>query len=653
MINLSNYYLIVVLAPLVSSIILGLFGTGFVYDFINKKYASLIAISGILIAFLFSCIIFYHVLNYGDIDINLYNWNIISNTTFNIGFLIDILSSIMMIIITFISLMVHIYTIGYMYKDDGYQRFFCYISLFTFSMLMLVMSNNMVQLFFGWEAVGLVSYLLIGFWHYKPTAVHANLKAFLINRVGDFGLLLGIILIFINTDSFYYKDILNNASYIAANNKIFILSYEFSVIKLACWLLFMGAMAKSAQIPLHSWLPDSMEGPTPISALIHAATMVTAGIFLVVRLYILFEFSDELLSFITIIGSLSALFMGILGIVQNDIKKIIAYSTLSQLGYMMVAIGISAYPIAIFHLLTHAFFKALLFLCAGSVIIGMHHDQNIKNMGGLYKYMPITCITFLIGSLSLIGIPFFSGFYSKEILIEAIKYSSIYGANFAYYATNLGILITSIYSLRLYIIVFHGKENFRSINSNIPHESKWSITLPLVLLSIPSIFLGFFLVDDFILNSNINSYKHQTMNLLKSTWLGNVKFAIHAIHEIQFYLIILGLLIVLCKYNYIKNKSMNLFSIKKLHILNKILKNGYYFDWLNEKILVPFFIKIGNIFYKIFDQKIIDGFFVNGNIVLVRYFYMFLSKLHSGYIYHYAFFMIAGIAIILSVLLIK
>lgn len=656
MVNLSSICSIIVLSPLFSSIILGLFGTGFLSKSISKENCNVIAISGILISFIFSIFVFFSVLN-NSIQIDLYTWNTIDNCDLQIGFMIDFLSSTMMLIVTFVSLMVHVYTIGYMHDDSGYQRFFSYISLFTFFMLILVMSNNMVQLFFGWEGVGLVSYLLIGFWYNKPTAVYANLKAFLINRVGDFGFLLGISIIYIFVNSFNYIDIIKNENlYIS---KILIFDSEISVLKLSCCFLFIGAMAKSAQIPLHSWLPDSMEGPTPISALIHAATMVTAGIFMIVRFSSLFELSGYLLSFIAIIGSLTALSMGILGILQNDIKRIIAYSTLSQLGYMMMAIGVSAYQIAIFHLLTHAFFKALLFLCAGSVIIGMHHEQDIRKMGNLYKYMPVTCITFLIGTLSLVGVPFLSGFYSKETIIEAVKLSSVYGSNFIYYSSLIGVLITSLYSFRLYILVFH-KNKFSMIldkkNNQVATESSFIIILPLLILSIPSLFIGFFLVEPFLFGDYFKEIvpclnNCEIINSLKLEWVNSIYFGSHALYTIPFWLMILGFVISLYLYVFDFYIPVN-FKVNFPN-LNKLLNNNYYFDWVNERIIARNIINVGNFFYKIIDKIFIDGFFVNGSAKIIRYFSICLSKIQSGYVYHYSFFMTASIAIMLTFLIIN
>uniref|UniRef100_UPI00333F6FCE NADH-quinone oxidoreductase subunit L n=1 Tax=Castellaniella defragrans TaxID=75697 RepID=UPI00333F6FCE len=492
MMNAQSLYLLIALAPLATAIVAGLFGTGFMGNWIGRRTSHIITILGVAVSFAGSLLVLQQVLDGQVYDGTVYTWSLIGAAKFEIGFLIDPLSALMMVVVTSVSLMVHIYTIGYMADDPGYQRFFSYISLFTFSMLTLVMSNNFLQLFFGWEAVGLVSYLLIGFWYTRPTAIFANMKAFLINRVGDFGFVLGIGLLFAYAGTMHYGEVFAQADKLAT---LTLPGSDWMLLTVACICLFIGAMGKSAQVPLHAWLPDSMEGPTPISALIHAATMVTAGIFMVARFSPLFELSDVALSFIIVIGAIGALFLGILGIIQNDIKRVVAYSTLSQLGYMTVALGASAYSVAIFHLMTHAFFKALLFLGAGSVILGMHHDQDMRNMGGLRKYMPITWITMLIGTLALVGTPFFSGFYSKEHIIEAAGAAGVWGANFAYYATLCGVFVTSLYSFRLYFMVFHGKERFDASGAHAhghgdehghhggtPHESPWVVTLPLVLL---------------------------------------------------------------------------------------------------------------------------------------------------------------------------
>ena len=495
-------------APLVGATLVGVWGTKLGGNWIGKRLAHTITVLGVLLSFVLSVMVLRQVVDGARFNATIYEWMVVGKLKMEVGFLVDGLTAMMMCVVTFVSLMVHIYTIGYMEEDEGYNRFFAYISLFTFAMLMLVMSNNLLQLFFGWEAVGLVSYLLIGFWYNKPTAIFANMKAFLVNRVGDFGFILGIGLIVAFTGSLNYAEVFGKANDLA---KLTLPGTDWMLVTVACICLFIGAMGKSAQFPLHVWLPDSMEGPTPISALIHAATMVTAGIFMVARMSPLFELSDTALSFIMVIGSITALFMGFLGIIQNDIKRVVAYSTLSQLGYMTVALGASAYSVAVFHLMTHAFFKALLFLGAGSVIMGCHHNQDIRWMGGLRKYMPITWITSLLGSLALIGTPFFAGFYSKDSIIEAVHFSTLWGHGFANFAVLAGVFVTAFYSFRMYFLVFHGKENFRHKpfpgehdhhdddhghgHVHEPHESPWVVTLPLVLLAIPSVVIGFMAIE--------------------------------------------------------------------------------------------------------------------------------------------------------------
>jgi NADH-quinone oxidoreductase subunit L len=593
-----------------------------------------------------------------------------------VGFLIDGLSAMMMCVVTFVSLMVHIYTIGYMEEDDGYQRFFSYISLFTFSMLMLVMSNNFLQLFFGWEAVGLVSYLLIGFWFTRPTAIFANMKAFLVNRVGDFGFILGIGLILA------YAGTLNYGEAFAKGEELAKLTFplplfggEWMLITVTCICLFIGAMGKSAQFPLHVWLPDSMEGPTPISALIHAATMVTAGIFMVARMSPLFELSDTALSFILVIGAITALFMGFLGIIQNDIKRVVAYSTLSQLGYMTVALGASAYSVAVFHLMTHAFFKALLFLGAGSVIIGMHHDQDIRNMGGLRKYMPITWVTSLLGSLALIGTPLFAGFYSKDSIIEAVHASHLPGAGFAYFAVIVGVFVTAFYSFRMYFLVFHGKENFRDkpfpgehdahdddahahddlghghghddhAHAHEPHESPWVVTAPLVLLAIPSVVIGFMTIQamlygDFFKDSIFVALeKHPAMEELAKEFHGAAAMALHGLTALPFWLALAG--VVTAYVFYMVKPSIPAAIARTFSPIVTILENKYYMDWVNETLFAPAARALGNGLWKGGDMAVIDGA-INGSASAVGGFAALTRQLQSGYLYWYALVMIVGV----------
>jgi NADH-quinone oxidoreductase subunit L len=575
----------------------------------------------------------------------------------------------MMCVVTFVSLMVHIYTIGYMQEDEGYNRFFSYISLFTFSMLMLVMSNNLLQLFFGWEAVGLVSYLLIGFWFTRPTAVFANMKAFLVNRVGDFGFILGIGLIAAYADSLSYAEIFEK---VHSLTDLMLPGTGWSLVTTICICLFIGAMGKSAQFPLHVWLPDSMEGPTPISALIHAATMVTAGIFMVARMSPLFECSDTALSFVMIVGSITALFMGFLGIIQNDIKRVVAYSTLSQLGYMTVALGASAYSVAVFHLLTHAFFKALLFLGAGSVIMGMHHNQDIRWMGGVRKYMPITWITSLIGSLALIGTPFFSGFYSKDSIIEAVSESHLVGSGFAYFAVLAGVFVTAFYSFRMYFLVFHGKERYdqnpdahhhghddhdhahddNDHADHSPHESSLVVTLPLVLLAIPSVALGYLAIEpmlfgDFFKDAIVvNAMAHPSMSELSEAFKGPSEMAIEAFTSVPFALAALG--VVLSYYMYMVNPALPT-AIKRIaQPLYVVLENKYFMDWFNENVIAKATRAIGTGLWRGADQGVIDGFFVNGAWKLVGFFASIIRKIQSGYLFHYALSMIFGVFLLMS-----
>jgi NADH-quinone oxidoreductase subunit L len=562
-------------------------------------------------------------------------------------------------VVTFVSLMVHIYTIGYMEEDPGYQRFFSYISLFTFSMLMLVMSNNFLQLFFGWEAVGLVSYLLIGFWYKKPTAIFANMKAFLVNRVGDFGFILGIGLIVTYAGTLSYAETFAKADALA---KLTFPGTTWMLITVTCICLFIGAMGKSAQFPLHVWLPDSMEGPTPISALIHAATMVTAGIFMVARMSPLFELSETALNFILVIGSITALFMGFLGIIQTDIKRVVAYSTLSQLGYMTVALGVSAYSVAVFHLMTHAFFKALLFLGAGSVIIGMHHDQDIRNMGGLRKYMPITWITSLLGSLALIGTPFFSGFYSKDSIILAVGASKLPAAGWAYFAVVAGVFVTAFYSFRMYFLVFHGKENFRHKpfpgehdhhddhghgHAHTPHESPWVVTLPLVLLAIPSVLIGFatmapMLVGDFFKDAiTVDAARHPAMAAVAEHAGHAVGMALHAFATLPFWLALAG--VVVSWFFYMKAPHIPAAIGRTLAPVVKVLENKYYLDWFNEHVLAAGTRLLGRGLWKGGDGFLIDGLLVNGSAKVVGLMAGLSRLVQTGHVYWYALVMLLGV----------
>ncbi|VFR24740.1 NADH-ubiquinone oxidoreductase chain L [plant metagenome] len=672
-----SLYLFIALAPLLGAILSGLFGTGFLGRAVSRRGAHSLTILLVALSAIGSVFVLKDVLAGNTFDGTVYTWSLIGSTKLEIGFLIDPLSAMMMVVVTSVSLMVHIYTIGYMADDPGYQRFFAYISLFTFSMLMLVMSNNMVQLFFGWEAVGLVSYLLIGFWYTRPTAIFANMKAFLINRVGDFGFVLGIGLLFAYTGTMHYGEVFAQSDKLAGLN---LPGTDWMLLTVACICLFIGAMGKSAQVPLHAWLPDSMEGPTPISALIHAATMVTAGIFMVARFSPLFELSNTALSFIIVIGAIGALFLGILGIIQNDIKRVVAYSTLSQLGYMTVALGASAYSVAIFHLMTHAFFKALLFLGAGSVIIGMHHDQDIRNMGGLRKYMPITWITFLLGTLALVGTPFFSGFYSKEHIIEAAGAANVWGASFAYYATLIGVFVTSLYSFRVYFLVFHGKERFgeghghghddhahdahghedhahghddhgHGHHGGKPHESPWVVTLPLVLLAIPSVIIGALVVDPMLFSGFFDGVitvlpAHPAMEELGSHWHDWMAYGIHAFVTLPFWLALGGA--VVAWYCYLINPAVPAAIHRSLSGVIKVLENKYYVDWVNEQIFARGARLLGQGFWQVGDRRLIDGLLVNGSARLVGWIASISRHVQSGYIYHYAFAMIVGIMALVS-----
>jgi len=650
------------LAPLIGAILTGFFGTKFMGNLLGRKACHRIAILGVAIACALSIYVLTQVIAGARFNGNIYEWMRFGDElVMTIGFLIDPLSAMMMVVVTFVSLMVHIYTIGYMKDDEGYNRFFSYISLFTFAMLMLVMSNNFLQLFFGWEAVGLVSYMLIGFWYTKPTAIFANMKAFLVNRVGDFGFIMGIGLIFASTGTLDYENAFGQAQNIAAQT---LPGTNWELMTVACICLFIGAMGKSAQFPLHVWLPDSMEGPTPISALIHAATMVTAGIFMVSRMSPFFELSDTALSFILIIGSITALFMGFLGIVQTDIKRVVAYSTLSQLGYMTVALGVSAYPVAVFHLMTHAFFKALLFLGAGSVIMGMHHDQDMRNMGGLRKYMPITWITSLIGSLALIGTPFFSGFYSKDSIIEAVAESHLYGSDFAYFAVMAGVFVTAFYSFRMYFLVFHGKERFGHAHDHHdhhddshehhglapgqkPHESPWVVTLPLILLAIPSIFIGYFAIEPMLFGGFfegailIDHQAHPAMEELEGAFHGAFNMVIHSLTTPVLWLAIGG--VVTAAIFYLVNPGIPEKIAQMLAPLKKVLDNKYYLDDINQAVFGRGAQILGNGFWKGGDQAAIDGFVVNGSARVVDWFSKLIRHFQSGYLYHYAFAMIIGV----------
>ena len=678
-----NLLLAVPLAPLAGAAIAGLFGTSFFGNVVGRKTSHTATILGVFVALVISVMTLMDVLNGASYNGTIYNWMTVAGMKMEIGFQIDSLSAMMMCVVTFVSLMVHIYTIGYMKDDAGYNRFFAYISLFTFSMLMLVMANNFLQLFFGWEAVGLVSYLLIGFWYTRPTAIVANMKAFLVNRVGDFGFILGIGLLLAYTGTMNYQEVFAKREALAL---LTLPGTSWMLLTVACICLFIGAMGKSAQFPLHVWLPDSMEGPTPISALIHAATMVTAGIFMVSRMSPLFELSDTALSFILIIGSITALFMGFLGIIQNDIKRVVAYSTLSQLGYMTVALGSSAYSIAVFHLMTHAFFKALLFLGAGSVIIGMHHDQDIRNMGGLRKYMPITWITSLIGSLALIGTPFFAGFYSKDSIIDAVAETHIYGSGFANFAVLAGVFVTAFYSFRMYFLVFHGEERFGKAHAHDahhhapvaahaahddshghddhghddeddhehhglepgqkPHESPFVVWFPLVMLAIPSVIIGYLTIGpmifgDFFKGVIFIGENHHGVEKLAEEFHGPLAMAIHSVTSLTLWLAIAG--VASAYYCYMVNPRVPAWFYTKFHAIHTLLDNKYYMDKFNEVVFAGGARMLGNGLWNVGDKFLIDGLVVNGSAKVVGWFAALTRLGQTGYIYHYAFVMILGI----------
>ena len=663
----ASTLLAVPLAPLMGSVLAGVLGTQFGGNWIGRRLSHTLTILGVLVAFILSAMTLKNVIDGARFNETLYTWMVVGGLKMEVGFLVDGITAMMMCVVTFVSLMVHIYTIGYMEEDEGYNRFFAYISLFTFSMLMLVMSNNLLQLFFGWEAVGLVSYLLIGFWFNKPTAIFANMKAFLVNRVGDFGFILGIGLIVAYTGTLNYTELFAKANELAAINfPWYVFGLDGMLITVICICLFIGAMGKSAQFPLHVWLPDSMEGPTPISALIHAATMVTAGIFMVARMSPLFELSDAALNFIMVIGSITALFMGFLGIIQNDIKRVVAYSTLSQLGYMTVALGASAYSVAVFHLMTHAFFKALLFLGAGSVIMGMHHNQDIRWMGGVRKYMPITWITSLLGSLALIGTPLFSGFYSKDSIIEAVHLSTLPAAGFANFAVLAGVFVTAFYSFRMYFLVFHGPERYDQNpdahhddhhghddhGHDKPHESPWVVTVPLVLLAIPSVVIGFMTIQPMLYGDFfkdvifVDAAKHPAMTQLGELFHGPVAMALHGLSTAPFWLALAG--VVTAWYMYLVNPKVPAFFARALRPLIVVMENKYFMDWINENILAKGARGLGLGLWKVGDRAIIDGLVVNGSWKVVGLVSGMVRWFQSGFLYHYALVMILGVFVLMT-----
>ena len=642
---MENIYLTIVLAPLIGAIIVGLAGHR-----LGRTLSHSIAIFGVTVSTVLALYVFnHHVLNGAEVfNENIYTWMQVGGLNMSVGFLVDNLTSVMLLVVSFVSLMVHIYTIGYMQEDEGYTKFFSYISLFTFAMFMLVISNNFMQLFFGWEAVGLVSYLLIGFWHHKESAVEASLKAFLVNRVGDFGFLLGIAVLLMFFGTLDYAETFTLANQVNGQT----IFGDISVITVICLLLFVGAMGKSAQVPLHVWLPGSMEGPTPISALIHAATMVTAGIFMVSRMSPIFELSDVALTVVMLVGAITAIFMGLLGIVQNDIKRVVAYSTLSQLGYMTVALGVSAYSVAIFHLMTHAFFKALLFLAAGSVIVALHHEQDIRKIGALRKKMPITYFTALIGTLALIGFPGFAGFYSKDMIIEAVHFSNLPFADWVYCAVVFGVFITAFYSLRMFFIVFHGESRLDRHTEEHVHETALSITVPLIVLAIPSVIIGYLTIEPMLFTGwlensiYIDASVHGSVAALKEHFHSAFSLMLHAIVTVPFWMMVGGSLAawVFTLYRTDWAKKIQ----ERFHRTNYVLESLYGFDRLNDIVFVKGSRKLGEFLWRVSDMTIIDQIVVNGSARLMRFMGSVIRPVQTGYVYHYAFFMIIGLMLVLT-----
>ncbi len=649
---MDQIYLAIVIAPLTAAIIAGLFGRH-----IGRAGAHWITILGVGTSFALSAVVLRDQLMGGEtVNGSVYTWAVTDGLRMEVGFLIDRLTALMMTVVTFVSLMVHVYTIGYMRDDPGYQRFFSYISLFTFAMLMLVMSNNFLQLFFGWEAVGVMSYLLIGFWYKRESAIFANLKAFLVNRVGDFGFILGIAAIVYFTGSLDYAAVFERAPAIVNQHIEIIPGQEWAALSVICILLFIGAMGKSAQMPLHVWLPDSMEGPTPISALIHAATMVTAGIFMVARMSPLFELSVTALSFVIVIGSLTAFFMGLLGVVQNDIKRVIAYSTLSQLGYMTVALGASAYAASIFHLMTHAFFKALLFLAAGSVIIALHHEQDMRKMGGLRKYLPVTYITALIGAFALIGFPGTSGYFSKDALIEAVHGSAIPGSTLAYWSVLLGVFVTALYTFRMIFMTFHGKERMDEHTREHVKESPLVVTVPLILLAIPSLVIGWHTIEPILFGDYFGAAiqvaaERDVLAEIGSHWHGPMAFVTHAAQNPAFYLMLGG--VVTAWFLYLYKPGIPAAISERFGALYRLLINKYYFDELNEKVIAKGVRGIGGTLWRVGDEIVIDGVIVNGTARGVGALAAVVRQVQTGYLYFYAFAMIIGLSAFVGWMLLR
>jgi NADH-quinone oxidoreductase subunit L len=649
----SQYLLWIPLLPLAAAIVAGLFG-----KFVGRGVAAGVTIAGVAASCVLSVLVLKALLVDGaaPFDGTVYTWLVTDGVQMQVGFLIDRLTVLMMVVVTFVSLCVHVYTMGYMHDDPGYQRFFSYISLFTFSMLMLVMSNNFMQLFFGWEAVGVVSYLLIGFWYTRPSAIFANLKAFLVNRVGDFGFLLGIAGILYYTGSLNYADAFAAAPAIAGKTMTLFEGHAWSAMTVICICLFIGAMGKSAQVPLHVWLPDSMEGPTPISALIHAATMVTAGIFMVARMSPLFEYSDAALSFVLVIGATTALFMGFLGVINNDIKRVVAYSTLSQLGYMTVALGVSAYSVAIFHLMTHAFFKALLFLAAGAVIVAMHHEQDMRKMGGLRHRMPVTYWTSLIGALALIGTPFFSGFYSKDALIEAVHESHRIGAGYAYFCVLVGVFFTALYTFRMIFMTFHGKSRLDHHAEEHFHDVHWDMKGPLVALAIPSVIIGYLAIGPVLFGDYFGSAiqvleRNDVVAEIGREFHGPISFALHAAMSPPLWFAIAG---VLAAWFFVLKRPDIADSLqKRFSWLYNVLANKYYFDWFNENVLARLSRGLGFALWRGGDAALIDGLLINGSASAVGRLAGVVRRVQSGYLYSYAFWMIVGLVLLLGWFLLR
>ena len=664
--DLQSVLLIIVLAPLLAAAV-----TGLGMRFVPRAAAHWLTIAGVAVSFLLSVWVLVGMMqgSLQDANLTLYSWGVSDGVNFQVGFLVDHLTALMMAVVTFVSLMVHVYTVGYMAEDPGYKRFFAYISLFTFSMLMLVTANNFLQLFFGWEAVGLVSYLLIGFWYTRPTAIYANLKAFLVNRVGDFGFLLGIALVLYYTGSLDYATVFAAAPQLAGQSIELFHGYAWAVPTVICALLFVGAMGKSAQVPLHVWLPDSMEGPTPISALIHAATMVTAGIFMVSRMSPLFELSDTALSVVMVIGATTAFFMGLVGIVNNDIKRVVAYSTLSQLGYMVTALGVSAYGAGMFHLMTHAFFKALLFLAAGSVIMAMHHEQDMRYMGGLKKYLPITYWTCLIGSLALIAFPGFAGFFSKDTIIEAVGHSSRSGSTYAYWCVLLGAFVTALYTFRMFFMTFHGKERFRVVKqhhdghddghahhepgvlAHAPHESPWVVTVPLILLAIPSVIIGWITVEPLLYGGWLSDAIHMApandvLGKLGEEFGSPLHAVLTSVLSPTLYLAAAG--VALAWFLYIFRPDLPAVIAGRAKPLYELLVNKFYFDEVFYFVFAGGSRALGNLFWKVGDALLIDTVAINGTANGIGRLATVLRRGQSGYLYHYAFAMIIGLCVLLG-----